>query len=847
MEDRNSNGLNDTLILTLTTDVKTAGDYLFLADLIDKNGIISNTTNATNLVIGQGTVNITFNSTLMSQQIYNYSIRIFNNLSVLVYRKDKISTQFYADYEKGIALGTIKDGNFNNNYIQINLSINSTLAETVNVSVFLTYKNISSISQTAEVTLVNGNQTIPVNVSNETIKSTHSNTTYIVDRVQIGNKLFDTNHSTALYIWKDFAKTSYIRQFIDGKRDENNNNLSEWLELNVTINATTPDTYIIEGELRDEFDQFVLNFTNNTGNLGIGQYTIPILLNGTAIYQSKINGPYVISFIKLKNSTSTYDTIFNAYTTNASFFDDFEKPPLPDLTINLSVHFDNQTNMRRIGINISNIGKAPAYNVFMDAFNNVSFENQTFTANVNVSQIFSFGFNISNDANNTIYTAIVDFHDVVEELNESNNVATNANLTLTPNPGWWDANWKYRQFINITNNLTQDALPTDFTMNITVDTAGLIAAGKLNSDCSDLRIIYQNTTALDWIFQLASGCNRPDTVIAFALDANITANSFDDKNYALYYGNPSIIAFPSYDEDKVYLFFDDFGNASFSGSLDTTKWEWSAMAIQPTITNGVLVLDPDDGLNWQDYVQTIKTYDRHYYNITFDWTWRKGLSGTWSMMGYQDNFITNKGAQLYDQANNMYASREGLNFNMNTVVIPGQWYNANVRPNKDDTSFYLFNRSNTTLSPENKNLYHFGLLDGDLNDVYRIDNLTIQYFAIQRPSVELTQEETQNGATESKGRIAIEQGINSSLETNRSIFTDQKVYIRYPNNNQKWGSFDKVAMKGVQRWAFNYVTGTEQFTNIVNLNNRVLIWENQSLTSDEIREQVSRLINQTEE
>ena len=45
--------------------------------------------------------------------------------------------------------------------------------------------------------------------------------------------------------------------------------------------------------------------------------------------------------------------------------------------------------------------------------------------------------------------------------------------------------WNYYREIFITNNVDQDL--TDYQIKITLDTASLIAEGKMRSDCGDIR------------------------------------------------------------------------------------------------------------------------------------------------------------------------------------------------------------------------------------------------------------------------------------------------------------------------------------------------------------------------
>jgi hypothetical protein len=51
---------------------------------------------------------------------------------------------------------------------------------------------------------------------------------------------------------------------------------------------------------------------------------------------------------------------------------------------------------------------------------------------------------------------------------------------------WWDETWLYRRVIEISNSNAEEL--TDFQVSLTIDTATLIADGKMQSNCGDLRI-----------------------------------------------------------------------------------------------------------------------------------------------------------------------------------------------------------------------------------------------------------------------------------------------------------------------------------------------------------------------
>src|SRR3989344_3977298 len=138
MIDKNSNGINDTLIIELSTK-NSNGNFIFIINLFDKNGILTNETNAT-LSSGINKLNITFNTMLLSQNQFNYSIKIYNSSFSLKYRKDNILTEEYANYEKGFEVLGIKDSKIDKT-LKINITINSSINGTFETILFLSYNN----------------------------------------------------------------------------------------------------------------------------------------------------------------------------------------------------------------------------------------------------------------------------------------------------------------------------------------------------------------------------------------------------------------------------------------------------------------------------------------------------------------------------------------------------------------------------------------------------------------------------------------------------------------------------------------------------------------------------------
>ena len=185
MIDKNSNNRNDTLIINITTDSKTAGNYKFIVEIIDENGILVNNTEKS-ITASDSSASINFPSELLAKQKFNYSIRINDNGNNLVFRSSNIESRTYKNYETGANITKITDENVNNNFIRINLTIDSASEKKANITVILAY-NSSSISKTEEKTLNSGIRIISIDFGNETIKSTHYKGNFTVKTVVIGS------------------------------------------------------------------------------------------------------------------------------------------------------------------------------------------------------------------------------------------------------------------------------------------------------------------------------------------------------------------------------------------------------------------------------------------------------------------------------------------------------------------------------------------------------------------------------------------------------------------------------------------------------------------------------------
>ncbi|MFC1711701.1 DUF2341 domain-containing protein, partial [Patescibacteria group bacterium] len=141
-------------------------------------------------------------------------------------------------------------------------------------------------------------------------------------------------------------------------------------------------------------------------------------------------------------------------------------------------------------------------------------------------------------------------------------------ITKQPNivkAAWFDDGYLYRKVVEITNAGSD---LTDFQTSFTLDTATLITATKMQSDCDDIRITDVNGKELPhWIEDGNPGCNDASTKIWVKIPSIPTSGAV----LYIYYGNPS--AKNGEKPDNVFEFFDDFE----ANNMD--KWESSIHSI----------------------------------------------------------------------------------------------------------------------------------------------------------------------------------------------------------------------------------------------------------------------------
>lgn len=133
---------------------------------------------------------------------------------------------------------------------------------------------------------------------------------------------------------------------------------------------------------------------------------------------------------------------------------------------------------------------------------------------------------------------------------------------------WWNSSWDYKTQVTINNG--SGGTLSNYQAKVELDTATLISAGKMKSDCSDIRVLNSaQDTELDfWV--------DPTTVNTASTDIWVEVLSLPtgDTTIYIYYSNAS--ASSTSNGSDTFEFFDDFesystGNLSGQGGWADVK------------------------------------------------------------------------------------------------------------------------------------------------------------------------------------------------------------------------------------------------------------------------------------
>jgi len=151
------------------------------------------------------------------------------------------------------------------------------------------------------------------------------------------------------------------------------------------------------------------------------------------------------------------------------------------------------------------------------------------------------------------------------------------------------AAWQYQRQITVTTGaVTPFNGYNGYSAQLTgLNTAALVTAGKMRSDCNDLRIARFSANTWTQLDTQILNCNTANTTVWFKLQATIAASS-TDTSYYLNYGSSTAAAGPA-NLNNVYLFYDNFA-ADTVGQLPGgwTVQSGTAWSVQSDATGNFL-------------------------------------------------------------------------------------------------------------------------------------------------------------------------------------------------------------------------------------------------------------------
>lgn len=160
----------------------------------------------------------------------------------------------------------------------------------------------------------------------------------------------------------------------------------------------------------------------------------------------------------------------------------------------------------------------------------------------------------------------------------------------------------FQRTLTITNS--SSASVDDVTLRLELDTSSLISAGKMNSDCRDIRMTYEGVQLSTWIGE--ESCNTTKTDIFFKIPNFPTGEISID----LYYGNLSLTSI--HDGDATFpIYFDDFNRSDlFAKTINGNSYQVMSPSGAAVSGMGNFIMD----YNSNDNKGKLKLNSGDFYN-----------------------------------------------------------------------------------------------------------------------------------------------------------------------------------------------------------------------------------------
>ncbi|MGC9079822.1 MAG: DUF2341 domain-containing protein [Nanopusillaceae archaeon] len=190
----------------------------------------------------------------------------------------------------------------------------------------------------------------------------------------------------------------------------------------------------------------------------------------------------------------------------------------------------------------------------------------------------------------------------------------------------WLEGWQYRRQITINNTLNSNSL-TDYQVLITLDTASLISAGKMRSDCGDIR--FTDSVGITLLnYWIESGCNTTNTRIWVKVPF-IPANGY--QTIYIYYGNSSATSQSNVSNtfiaNAIYVISGSCSDSTNCGYMDNHAEADNIRNYPASICTKYV-----DKIDWGSPCDNsaFNTNARNYFYARFRFLFVPDVSGTWT-------------------------------------------------------------------------------------------------------------------------------------------------------------------------------------------------------------------------
>jgi len=549
--DTDGNSLYNDLIIYIITE-NYEGNYTFIGDLYREGRFITTISDTYYLNEAvDNNISLYYDAKLLQNGTYNLSLTIQENY-LTVYRENDIYSFDFDNtlYEKPIVNVEIdsydlvsNDGDPEYEILRVNADVDCTLEGTYEINALMA--NGPTINSKKNYSLINGTNDIEIDFDSRDIRKKRMNDSriYLISVKNGINYEFEFNYSLDYNLYDFDAEQSILEEnYSDGKVDTNGNNLSEFLEINISLDINESGTYSIELELDDLYGNYVKKVIKEFDIGSAGRKKVIYRINGTDIYNSKVNGPYLLEYVKLSKDNMTLDLVTEPYTTHGYNYDEFERPSMPDLII------DN-IELGSVNVDITNEGDAYAFGfnveIFDDNFDSIGELSVPYLAPGD-SQTLNYDVDVSS----TRLYAVVDYDNDIEEENESNNLyvmdvgtGERVEFNISLLMGW--------NLISFPLNLTNKSVDVVFD---SIDYSSIFSQGIYYFNETDNNFDIINETKGYWVDALE---NQTLT---------INGTSFNSTNISLDLGW-NLIGYPSLNESLV--------NETLNGSAYAYNGSWS--------------------------------------------------------------------------------------------------------------------------------------------------------------------------------------------------------------------------------------------------------------------------------